>query len=42
MTEPARVRREGGGGWVEEEGVTEHCFSRAQRTKALLCVVLRE
>lgn len=28
--------------WGEEEGVTEHCFSRAERTKAPLCAVLRE
>lgn len=29
-------------GGEEEEGVTEHSFSRAERTKALLCAVLRE
>lgn len=40
MTETARESREGGK--REEEGVTEHCFSRAQRTKAPLCAVLRE
>lgn len=45
MTETAREREsgEGEGGEVEEEeGVTEHCFSRAERTKAPLCAVLRE
>lgn len=34
--------REQRGGKGEEEGVTERCFSRAERTKALLCRVLRE
>lgn len=43
MTETAQerareLRRRGG----EEEGVTEHCFSRAERTKAPLCAMLRE
>lgn len=36
-----RVREQRGRGG-EEEGVTEHCFSRAERTKAPLCAVLRE
>lgn len=36
----ARERRGGMGG--VGGGVTEHCFSRAGRTKAPLCAVLRE
>lgn len=37
-----RARERRGRGGKEEEGVTEHCFSRAERTKAPLCAVLRE
>lgn len=40
MTETAQERESGEE--EEEEGVTEHCFSRAERTKAPLCAVLRE
>ena len=39
-----RAKESGEGEEEEEEegGVTEHCFSRAGRTKAPLCAVLRE
>lgn len=43
MTETAREGESSEGKKGEEkEGVTEHCFSRAERTKAPLCAVLRE